>query len=176
VGGKMGLGPSFFAPFVEAFGDREDFELLLSVGAMAESFGVVPKNVSVRRFVPQTAVLAHTDVFVTHVGANSMHEGLFHGVPLVCTPHFGDQPQNADRVIAEGAGVLMPIGEISAERATAEVERANGESFRASAARLARKLRACGGLDRALRVIERVATSGGLQPDAHSMASATSGW
>jgi len=158
VGGKLGLGPSFFAPFVEAFGDREGYELLLSVGAMAESFGVVPKNVIVRRSVPQTAVLAHTDVFVTHVGANSMHEGLFHGVPLVCMPHFGDQRQNADRVLAEGAGVLLPIGEISPERVSTEVDRVSGHSFRVRAAGLARKLRACGGLERAVRVIEAVAT------------------
>lgn len=159
MGGKTGLEPSFFAPFVEAFGGREGYELLLSVGAAAESFGVVPKNVSVRRSVPQTAVLAHTDVFVTHVGANSMHEALFHGVPLVCMPHFGDQPQNAARVVAEGAGVLMPTGEVSAARVAAEVERVSGEAFRANAARLSTKLRACGGLERALRVIESVTTS-----------------
>lgn len=159
VGGKTGLGPSFFAPYVEAFGDREGFELLLSVGATAESFGAVPGNVTVRRSVPQTAVLAHTDVFVTHVGANSMHEGLFYGVPLVCTPHFGDQRQNADRVVAEGAGVLLPIEEISAERVTAEVERVSGPSFRANAGRLAKKLRACGGLERAVRVIEGATVS-----------------
>jgi UDP:flavonoid glycosyltransferase YjiC (YdhE family) len=99
-------------------------------------------------------VLAHTDVFITHVGANSMHEALFYGVPLVCVPHFGDQPQNAHRVVAEGAGVLLPPAEISAARVAAEVERVNGPSFRASAARLATELRSCGGLERALRVIE----------------------
>jgi MGT family glycosyltransferase len=153
VGGKTGLEPSFFAPFIEAFGGREDCELLLSVGPAAESFGVVPKNVTVRRSVPQIAVLAHTDVFVTHMGANSMHEGLFHGVPLVCAPHFGDQPHNAARVVAEGAGVMMPIGEIKKERVAAEIERVSGESFRANAARLGASLRACGGLERALRVI-----------------------
>lgn len=81
---------------------------------------------------------------------------LFHGVPLVCVPHFGDQPQNAERVVAQGAGVLLPAAEISAARVAAEVERASGESFRANAARLATKLRACGGLERALRVIEGV--------------------
>jgi MGT family glycosyltransferase len=156
VGGKSGLEPGFFLPFIEAFGDRDGCALVLSVGKAADSFGPVPANVTVRRSVPQTAVLAHTDVFVTHVGANSMHEGLFYGVPLVCAAHFGDQPQNAARVVAEGAGVLMPPAEISTARVTAEVERASGQSFRANAARLGAKLRACGGLERALRVIESV--------------------
>jgi MGT family glycosyltransferase len=154
VGGKEGLGRSFFAPFIEAFGGREGYELLLSVGGAIESFGGLPKNVTVRRSVPQTAVLAHTDVFVTHVGANSMHEALFHGVPLVCAPHFGDQPQNAKRVVAQGAGVLLPLGEISADRVVAAVERANETPVRENAARLARSLRAGGGLERALDVID----------------------
>ncbi|MGZ5969899.1 MAG: hypothetical protein ACXWP4_19640, partial [Polyangiales bacterium] len=61
VGGKTGLGADFFAPFVEAFGGREGYELLLSVGAAAESFGALPANVTVRRSVAQTAVLEHTD-------------------------------------------------------------------------------------------------------------------
>lgn len=159
LGGKSGLGTSFFAPFIDAFGGRDGYELLLSAGATASSFGALPSNVTVRRSVPQTAVLAHTDVFITHVGANSMHEALFHGVPLVCVPHSGDGPQNAQRVVAEGAGVLMLPGEISAARAVAEVERVNGASFRANASRLATSLRAGGGLERALRVIEDATTT-----------------
>jgi MGT family glycosyltransferase len=161
LGGKTGLGTSFFAPFIDAFGGREGYELLLSAGATASSFGALPSNVTVRRSVPQTAVLAHTDVFVSHMGANSMHEALFYGVPLVCVPQAGDGPQNADRVVAQGAGVLMPLGEVSAERVVAEVERASGPSFRANAARLATSLRACGGLERALRVIEMLTTASG---------------
>lgn len=156
VGGKTGLSPEFFAPFIDAFGGRDGIELLISVGAAVEpaAFGTLPANVTLRRSVPQTAVLAHTDVFITHVGANSMHEALFHGVPLVCVPHFGDQPQNAQRVVAAGAGVLLPLNEISKERVGAEVERVSGASFCASAARLGEELRAAGGLERALGVIE----------------------
>jgi MGT family glycosyltransferase len=159
LGGKAGLGTSFFAPFIDALGGREGYELLLSAGATASSFGTLPSNVTVRRSVPQTAVLAHTDVFITHMGANSMHEALFYGVPLVCVPQSGDGPQNAERVVAQGAGVLMPLGEISAARVLEEVERVSAPSFRANAARLATSLRACGGLERALRVIESVTTS-----------------
>jgi predicted N-acetyltransferase YhbS len=53
----------------------------------------------------------------------------------------------------------MPPAEISTARVAAELERVNRPSFRANAARLAAKLRACGGLERALRVIESVTTA-----------------
>jgi len=160
VGGKTGLDTSFFTPFIEAFGDREGYELLISAGPAAETFGALPKNVTVRRPVPQGAVLPDPDGFVTHTGANSMHEALFNEVPLLCIPHFGDQPQNAERVAGAGAGILLSREEISAARVAADVQRLLDDvSFRTNAARLAKGLRAGGGLSRALEIVDRVARS-----------------
>jgi UDP:flavonoid glycosyltransferase YjiC (YdhE family) len=82
-----------------------------------------------------------------------MHEALFHGVPLVCAPHFGDQPQNAARVVAQGAGVLLPLAEISTARVAESVERASTDAYRANAARLGERLQAGGGLERALQIL-----------------------
>lgn len=169
LGGKAGLGTSFFAPFIDAFAERDGYELLISAGPTAASFGTLPKNVTVRRSVPQTAVLAHTDVFVSHMGANSMHEALYYGVPLVCVPHSGDGPQNTERVVAQGAGVHLPLGEISAERVFAEALRVSGAPYRANAARLAKSLRAGGGLERALRVIESLATASSERRDSRGL-------
>lgn len=157
VGGIAKLERSFYQPFIDAFGGREGYELLMSVGELADSFTDLPPNVTVRRFVPQTAVLAHTDVFVSHVGANSMHESLFHGVPLVCIPYFGDQPQNAARVVGRGAGVLLPHDELSSSRITADVARANTDTYRANAMSLGEQLRSRGGLNRALGLLENCA-------------------
>jgi MGT family glycosyltransferase len=159
MGTVVGPEPAFFAPFLEAFGGRDDTKLLLSIGGkMApEALGPLADNVIVRASVPQIAVLEHTDAFVTHAGANSMHEGLFHGVPLVCVPHMGDQPQNARRVAAAGAGVHLPP-EISAARLGAEVAGVLGNpSYAESAARIARQLRTAGGLARAVDILERAA-------------------
>jgi MGT family glycosyltransferase len=157
AGGATGLEPSFFAPFIEAFGGRDDYEVLVSVGSKVqpESLGVLPANVTVRQSVPQIAVLERTDVFVTHAGANSMHEALFHGVPLVCVPHFGDQPANARRVAAAGVGIELPLAELSSARVASDVMRVlDDPSYAEKATRIGEQLRAAGGLARALRILE----------------------
>ena len=157
--GLQGLRPEFFRPFIDAFGPNDGWEVLISIGKQTEpdSLGPLPSHVSVRQSVPQVALLPHVDVFVSHVGANSMHEALFHGVPLVCIPHFGDQPLNAERVANAGAGVSLPVSEVSAARVRAEIERvASDPAFRNNAQRVSQELRACGGIEQALRVLGAV--------------------
>jgi MGT family glycosyltransferase len=155
--GLQGLRPDFFRPFIEAFGPNDGWEVLISIGKQTEpdALGPLPSHVIVRQSVPQVALLPHVDVFVSHVGANSMHEALFHGVPLVCIPHFGDQPLNAERVANAGAGVRLPVSEVTAARVRAEVERVAGDAaFRKSAQRVSEELRACGGIEQALGVLD----------------------
>ena len=57
----------------------------------------VPSNVQVERYVDQWRVLSECDLFVTHQGLNSTHEAIFHSVPMVSQPFFGDQPALARR-------------------------------------------------------------------------------
>jgi MGT family glycosyltransferase len=156
AGEARNLGTAFFMPFVEAFAGRSDWEVVISVGkAIApEAFGTLPDNVTVRQFVPQVALLPHVDVFVTHAGANSMHEALYCDVPMVCIPCFGDQHVNTQRVVAAGAGVPLAFDAVSAERVRSEVDRVAADaSFRANAVRLGNTLRSCGGVDLAIQVL-----------------------
>ncbi|KAI5116762.1 hypothetical protein M0805_004979 [Coniferiporia weirii] len=48
-------------------------------------------------WLPQQVILRHkaTGWFVSHCGHNSVNESLAEGVPLICWPIMGDQPQNA---------------------------------------------------------------------------------
>ncbi|HEX2052176.1 MAG TPA: glycosyltransferase [Actinomycetota bacterium] len=64
-------------------------------------------NVRVERWIPQGNVLPHAAAMVCHGGFGSVHGALTAGVPLVVVPFFADQPINAQRVAAMGAGLAV---------------------------------------------------------------------
>jgi len=68
---------------------------------------VAPPNVVLECFVPHSAVLPLAAVLVTQCGIGTVTKGLVYGVPLVCVPILADQPDNAARVAARGAGIYI---------------------------------------------------------------------
>lgn len=58
------------------------------------------KNVKSVKWFPQNDLLGHpkTRLFISHCGSNSVFEALYHAVPLICFPLYGDQFFNAARV------------------------------------------------------------------------------
>lgn len=60
-------------------------------------------------------LIAHRNVkaFITHGGLMSMQESIFHGVPLLCIPIYGDQMLNVKRAVLGGYGVLLNLNNIT---------------------------------------------------------------
>ncbi|XP_039439844.1 UDP-glycosyltransferase UGT5-like [Culex pipiens pallens] len=70
----------------------------------------VPKNVMIRKWAPQNDILAHKNVilFISHGGQFGTFESMYHGVPTLFMPFFGDQHRNALRAVRSGyAGHMM---------------------------------------------------------------------
>jgi UDP:flavonoid glycosyltransferase YjiC (YdhE family) len=65
----------------------------------------VPANVQGRRHLPHRAALPHAALMITHAGWQTVNAALVEGVPLLCLPDGRDQPDNAARVVAVGAGL-----------------------------------------------------------------------
>jgi UDP:flavonoid glycosyltransferase YjiC (YdhE family) len=82
--------------------------VLMTVGREldVDTLGPLPRNVHVERFVPQADVFGHASLVVTHGGSGTTLGSLAAGLPLVVVPLFADQPDNARRVAAAGAGVV----------------------------------------------------------------------
>ncbi|PWA94572.1 UDP-glucuronosyl/UDP-glucosyltransferase [Artemisia annua] len=75
--------------------------------------GFVGEMGRIVKWVPQQEVLAHNAIgaFWTHSGWNSTFESVCEGVPMICSPFWGDQPLNA-RYISEvtKVGVCLENG------------------------------------------------------------------
>ena len=67
----------------------------------------IPANFSVYNSVPQLEVLQQSTLFITHGGMNSIHEGLYYGVPLVVIPHQFEQLLNARNIEARCAAFVI---------------------------------------------------------------------
>jgi MGT family glycosyltransferase len=108
----------FFRTAFEAFRDYPG-QFVLSTGGQTD-IGPIPDNFIVRDYVPQLEILKRADAFVTHGGMNSIHEGLYYGVPLVLIPHQIEQLFNARVVVSHGAGLV--INNLSADGLRASVD------------------------------------------------------
>jgi UDP:flavonoid glycosyltransferase YjiC (YdhE family) len=86
--------------------------VLLTVGHEfdLDALGTPPPNLHVERWVPQADVFDHASAVVTHGGSGTTLGALAAGLPLVVVPLFADQPDNARRVAAVGAGVVTEPG------------------------------------------------------------------
>ncbi len=67
-----------------------------------------PANAVLETFVPHSAVLPQTAAIVSQCGLSTLSKALLHGVPLLCLPLMFDQPDNAARIVAHGAGLRQP--------------------------------------------------------------------
>lgn len=83
-----------------------------------------PKNVLISAWFPQDDILAHPNVrfFITHGGLLSTTESVYHGVPLIGIPVFGDQELNMARAAKDGYGVKISFKQLSGETLSAAID------------------------------------------------------
>ncbi|XP_021017480.1 UDP-glucuronosyltransferase 2B17-like isoform X2 [Mus caroli] len=72
-------------------------------------------NTRVYNWLPQNDLLGHpkTKAFVTHGGANGVYEAIYHGIPMIGIPLFGEQHDNIAHMVAKGAAVTLNIRTMS---------------------------------------------------------------
>ncbi|XP_073898173.1 UDP-glucuronosyltransferase 2B31-like [Castor canadensis] len=72
-------------------------------------------NTLLLKWIPQNDLLGHPKMkaFITHGGTNGIYEAIYHGIPMVGIPLFGDQPDNIAHMKAKGAAVKVDFTTMS---------------------------------------------------------------
>ncbi|HEU4831667.1 MAG TPA: nucleotide disphospho-sugar-binding domain-containing protein, partial [Actinomycetota bacterium] len=105
--------------------------------------------------VPQTNVIPHCDLVITHGGNNTTTEALHFGKPMIVLPLFWDQYDNAQRVHELGFGERVPTYAFEDDQLRSAVDRLVADAdLRARMDAVGRSIRAEDGLGRAADLIE----------------------
>ena len=117
--------------------------VVVTVGADGDPslLGSLPPNVHVEPFIPQTALLPHCALVVSHGGSGTFLSALAHGVPQLALPQGADQFINASALEAGGAGLALRGAEVTIDSVRASAMRLLQESrYRRQAERYAREI------------------------------------
>ena len=98
--------PALYQVFFDAFAGKEVTVVMAAYHVDLSGFKI-PDNFIVRHYIPQLAILQHTDVAITHAGMNSISDLLYNDVPFVAIPLGADQPDLAERTAALGATISL---------------------------------------------------------------------
>ncbi|MDT0377709.1 glycosyltransferase [Streptomyces sp. DSM 42041] len=148
--------PDFFRDCARAFADSP-WHVVMALGSRVDpaDLGPLPPNVEAHSWVPLSAVLAHTSVFLCQSGMGSIMESLHKGVPMVVVPHHPEQKVNAKRLAQLGLAETVRPEDASVEALQAAVTRVCEDSgMRERAQEMRRHIHAAGGAARAADVIE----------------------
>ena len=92
--------------------DQLPVEVVATVGhdLAPSEFGSQPEHIHIEQWVPQSQLLPHTDLVISHGGSGTVVAALAHGLPQIVVAMGADQMYNADRVQALGVGrALRPV-------------------------------------------------------------------
>jgi UDP:flavonoid glycosyltransferase YjiC (YdhE family) len=155
VAPTMEFFPGLYRAAVDALAGLP-VRLLVTVGRDRDpgELGLLPENVRAERWVPQADLMPHVAAMVCHGGSGTVTMGLAAGVPMAVLPLFADQPWNAERVDALGAGIHLDGGPEAVDGLREAVVRLTGDpGYRATAQRIAAEMRALPPVDAAVGVV-----------------------
>lgn len=152
--------PGLFEAIVAGLRD-EPVELIVTIGRDRDPAGLGPQpaNVHIERYIPQSLLLPHCDLVITHAGFSTVAAALGHGLPVVSIPIDADQPVNAQRCAALGVGVTVGPGRRTAGAIRDATRRVLGDpAYRRAAERVRGQIAALPGPEHAAALLVRLAT------------------
>lgn len=159
VAGGLGLFPALYQQVAASLADVP-VRVLMTTGESADlaALGPLPPNLHVERWWPQDDVMPYASAIVGHGGFGTTLLGLAAGVPMVAIPLFADQPYNAARVAAIGAGIALEGGPAAIAGLAEALRRVlSEESYRRGARAVAEEVRRLPPAEESVSFLEEVA-------------------
>ena len=156
LGTSVFRNPGFYRTCVDAFRDSEWHVVLHAhKGLDLDAVGELPPNVEVHGWLPQLAVLEHTDVLVCHGGLGTLMAAFAQRTPVVVVPNAGEQMVNGDRVVELGLGRMFSQRETTAAGLRAAVAELHADpGVRARVGDMSAAIRRAGGGAHGADVVE----------------------
>jgi UDP:flavonoid glycosyltransferase YjiC (YdhE family) len=150
----------FFGEAIRAFGGTEYQVLITTAGLPADLFARYD-NVFVEDLADGDALMAASDVTITHGGNGTIYQALGQGVPVIGIATMFDQEINLQRVEALGVGMRLQRRHCKAARLRAAVDQILATpSYAQAAMRLKRRIDNLDGPRSAARHINHFVHSG----------------
>ncbi|MEQ2214214.1 hypothetical protein XENOCAPTIV_023153 [Xenoophorus captivus] len=116
--GQLPAPPSFVPGAMSKLTDKMDFSERLWNVLFYALQDVVIDNVMWKmldKYYSEVKGHPKTKIFITHGGTNGIYEAIYHGVPMVGIPMFGDQSDNMVHLKAKGAAVIQNLNFMTTE-------------------------------------------------------------
>ena len=124
--------------------------------------GLQPSNVHVRSYIPQSLLLPHCELVVSHAGSGSVVGALAYGLPMVLLPIGADQPFNAARCEDLHVGRVLNALEATSENVQFAANAVLSDvTYKQNAKRLEAEIAALPGPDYGVRLLERLVEPSG---------------
>ncbi|KAH9408018.1 hypothetical protein TYRP_011671 [Tyrophagus putrescentiae] len=159
--GSMGCADLDLMKRLISIFSKSAHRFIFSLGPMADQLQpLLSGNMWGSSFVPQTAVLPLVNLVISHGGNNTFIETLYFGKPILVTPLFGDQRDNAQRVTEAGYGSRISPYHCTEQELLAKVDQLLGdEAMRERVRALSSRLQASNSTEKAALAVEALAVA-----------------
>jgi MGT family glycosyltransferase len=154
LGTVFNNNPTFFQNCIEAFKDSA-YQVVISLGRRlpVSQFEPLPSNFIICDYVPQFEILQRAALFISHGGVNSIHQALYHGVPLLIVPQQLEHALVSARMAELGAAIALRQPTVK-KLQQAAFRLLNDNAYRHQAETLGMGLKTAGGVSKAVDWLE----------------------
>jgi MGT family glycosyltransferase len=139
--------------------EQEPLNVILTIGkqpALA-GFGARPQHIRIEPYIPQSLLLPHCDLVITHGGSGTVKDCLSHGLPMVIIPIGADQYHNAEQCARTGVARIIGPEERTPEAIREAVRLVLSDpAYLRNAQRLREEMEALPGIDHAVGLLEQL--------------------